>query len=184
MRLSGLALALVVLFSSGSLPVVAQPAAATPKTVAFLGLYLHNDNEALEPTTAAERSRIEKVAADFKARLDASGRYQVLVPPPDVERQMRAGQTPGTCNGCEIAYAKQFGDDLVAWISVQKVSNLILNMNVYMGDVKADRMTFIHSVDIRGNTDESWLRSLAYLLDNYLFVEPRSARPSPAEPTQ
>lgn len=184
MRFSALALAMVVLFSVGAHPAAAQPAAADPQTVAFLGLYLQNDNEALEPTTAAERSRIEKVAGAFKKRLDASGRYRVLIAPPHIERQMRSGQTPGTCNGCEIAYAKQIGGDLVAWISVQKVSNLILNLNVYMGDVKADRMTFIHSVDIRGNTDESWLRSLAYLLDNYLFAGPRFAEPKPAQTTQ
>ena len=149
-----------------------NPALPAPQTVAFLGLYLHNDNEALEPTTAAERSRIEKVVAAFQARLDASGRYQVIIPPPDVERQIRAGQTPGACNGCEIAYAKETGGDLVAWITVQKVSNLILNMNVYIGDVKANKLIFVHSVDIRGNTDESWTRSLNYLLDNYLFAEP------------
>lgn len=154
---------------------VSNAAPAAPRTVAFLGVNLQNDNEALEPTTAAELSRLEKVASAFKTRLDASGRYQVLLPSPEVKRQIHEGPTPGACNGCEIAYAKQIGGELVAWISVQKVSNLILNMNVYMGDVEADKMTFIHSVDIRGNTDESWLRSLRYLLDNYLFVEPGPA---------
>lgn len=153
----------------------AAAAGPAPRSVAFLGVFLQNDNESLEPTTAAEQSRLEKVAAAFKTRLDASGRYQVLHPLPEVKRQIHEGPTPGVCNGCEIAYAKQIGGELVAWISVQKVSNLILNMNVYMGDVEADKMTFIHSVDIRGNTDESWLRSLRYLLDNYLFAEPAPA---------
>ena len=32
-------------------------------------------------------------------------------------------------------------------------------------------MTFVKSVDIRGNTDKSWSRSLKYLLDNYFFVQ-------------
>jgi hypothetical protein len=39
---------------------------------------------------------------------------------------------------------------------VQKVSNLILNINLYMEDVQTGRMEFARSVDIRGNTDESW----------------------------
>jgi hypothetical protein len=30
-------------------------------------------------------------------------------------------------------------------------------------------MTYIKSVDIRGNTDESRSRSMKYLLDNYLL---------------
>ena len=40
-------------------------------------------------------------------------------------------------------------------------------MNVYMADTATSKMTYIHSVDIRGNTDESWLRSMTYLMDNY-----------------
>jgi hypothetical protein len=50
--------------------------------------------------------------------------------------------------------------------TVQKVSNLILNINVYMEDVQTG------SVDIRGNTDESWRHGLDYMLRHYLFGEP------------
>jgi hypothetical protein len=170
MRFSNFAFVLVILLSTGSLPAAAQTAATSPQSVAFLGLRLENDNEALEPTTAAERSRVDQIAAAFKACLDASGRYKVLLPSAEVASQIAAGQDPGSCHGCEIAYGKQIGGDLVAWMTVQKVSNLILNMNLYMGDVASNRMTFVHSVDIRGNTDESWMRSLNYLLDNYFFA--------------
>jgi hypothetical protein len=38
---------------------------------------------------------------------------------------------------------------------VQKVSNLILNINVYMENAASGKMEFARSVDIRGNTDES-----------------------------
>ena len=55
---------------------------------------------------------------------------------------------------------------------VQKVSNLILNINVYMEDAQSGTMKFARSVDIRGNTDESWRRGLDYLLRNYLLREP------------
>ena len=54
---------------------------------------------------------------------------------------------------------------LIAGVSaISAVSNLIFNMNVYMADVASQKMTFVHSVDIRGNTDESWTRSLNYLV--------------------
>ena len=62
--------------------------------------------------------------------------------------------------------------DLAAWGTVQKVSNLILNINVYMEDVRAKKMVFVKSVDIRGNTDELWQRGLDYLLQHYLFDAP------------
>ena len=61
---------------------------------------------------------------------------------------------------------------------MQKVSNLILNMNVYIADVKSGRMLLTKSVDLRGNTDDSWSRSLAYLVKN--SVLPADIRPGAA----
>jgi hypothetical protein len=39
-------------------------------------------------------------------------------------------------------------------------------------DVKTGKLEFVKSVDIRGNTDESWRHGLDYLLRHYLFEEP------------
>ena len=75
----------------------------------------------------------------------------------------------GSCGGCEYSYGADTGGDRVAWLVVQKVSNLILNLNVYVGDVPTQKLTFVHSVDIRGNTDESWTRGMSYLVKNYLL---------------
>jgi hypothetical protein len=52
------------------------------------------------------------------------------------------------------------------------VSNLILNINLYTEDVRREKLIFGKSVDIRGNTDESWRRGLDYMLRNYLLREP------------
>ena len=59
---------------------------------------------------------------------------------------------------------------------MQKVSNLILNMNVYIEDVATKKMLLVSSVDLRGNTDESWSRSLVYLVKN--SVLPANTKPS------
>lgn len=144
----------------------------TPRTVAFLGLHLQNDNQSLDPTSKAETERIHKIEQIFTRKLDALGHYKVLTPSPAMAEKITTGPEPGACNGCEISYAKEMGAEDAAWITVQKVSNLILNMNVYIGDTASGKMTFVHSVDIRGNTDESWTRSLNYLLDNYLLAAP------------
>lgn len=61
-----------------------------------------------------------------------------------------------------------FGFDLIN----TSLSNLILNINVYMEDTATGKMEFVKSVDIRGNNDESWRRGLDYLLRYYLFREP------------
>jgi hypothetical protein len=140
-------------------------------SLAFLGVRIQNDNEGFEPTTDAERKRMTAIGEQFTAALAASGGYQINPMTDDVRGQIARGQQLGHCGGCEADYGKTLKADQVAWIVVQKVSNLILNMNVYIADTATDKYTFIKSVDIRGNTDESWSRSLKYLLDNYFFEQ-------------
>jgi Protein of unknown function (DUF2380) len=68
--------------------------------------------------------------------------------------------------------AEKTGAEWAAWGTVQKVSNLILNINLYMEDAQTGRIEFAHSVDIRGNTDESWLRGLNYMIRHYVLEQP------------
>jgi hypothetical protein len=138
--------------------------------VAFLGFRLINSS--LEPTTPAEERRIRELDELLREKLDASGRFKVVAIPPDIQQKVAAGPDIGNCNGCERDFAKQIHADWVAWGTVQKVSNLILNINLYMEDVQTGKLEFIRSVDIRGNTDESWRRGLDYVLRHYLFREP------------
>ena len=160
--------ALMLLAAAASLQ---QTRAAEPPTVAFLGVQFINDNEGFEPTTDAERARIATIAELFKSQLTASGRYAFVDVPADVKARIAAGQPVGECAGCEIEFGKELDADRVAWITVQKVSNLILNLNVYMADVDTGQMTFLRSVDIRGNTDRSWTRGLTYLVENSLLKD-------------
>jgi hypothetical protein len=140
--------------------------------VALLSVQFLNDHEDLEPTTAAERVRVALIESVFKAKLQASGRYRFVAIPPEAAAKIAAGPEVGACGGCEFGYGKELGVGAVAWIVVQKVSDLILNINVYMADVAAHKLTFVHSVDIRGDTDESWTRGVTYLVKNYLLPAP------------
>ena len=54
---------------------------------------------------------------------------------------------------------------------MQKVSNLILDINVTVRDAATRELLFAASVDIRGNTDESWRRGIRYLIENRLLAE-------------
>lgn len=73
-----------------------------------------------------------------------------------------------TCNGCDVDLARQAGAKISVTGWVQKVSNLILNINLVARDVSTGKVIDAGSVDIRGNTDESWSRGLSYLLRNRL----------------
>jgi hypothetical protein len=43
-------------------------------------------------------------------------------------------------------------------------------MNVYIRDAHTGRLVTSMSVDLRGNTDESWFRAASYLLRNRLLA--------------
>jgi Protein of unknown function (DUF2380) len=154
----------------GERPTAAAAPSDAVKTVAFLGVQFLNDHEDLEPTTAAERARLVSIEQLFKSELETSGHYRFARIAADAAGKIAAGPEIGSCGGCEFDYGKELGGDFAAWIVVQKVSDLILNINVYMADVAARKLTFVHSVDIRSNTDESWQRGLTYLVKNYLLA--------------
>lgn len=111
-----------------------------------------------------------EVENKFKSMLEASGDYKFVPVSAEFKARIAAGSPLTECGGCEIEYGKELGANTIAWIKVQKVSNLILNLNVYMVDVATERTLFVHSVDMRGNTDESWDRALVYLVKNYLLA--------------
>ena len=66
--------------------------------------------------------------------------------------------------------AQKVGADLSITGTVQKVSNLILNMNIYIRDISSQKLIASRSADFRSNTDESWSRTLNYLIKNYLLA--------------
>jgi uncharacterized protein DUF2380 len=138
--------------------------------LAFFGFQLINTS--LEPTTPTEAARIEMLNDLFRQRLGSSPRFTILPIPPDMQQRIAAGPEISGCNGCERSYAKSVGADWAAWGTVQKVSNLILNINLYIEDAATGKLEFVRSVDIRGNTDESWRHGLDYMLRHYLFGEP------------
>ena len=53
---------------------------------------------------------------------------------------------------------------------VQKVSNLIINMNIYLHDVHTGKPIAAMSADMRGNTDESWTRTMEWLIRNRMLA--------------
>ena len=75
------------------------------------------------------------------------------------------------CNGCEIEFGRRLGVPTIAFGWVQKVSNLILNINLVVRDTATGRILAAGSVDIRGNTDESWRRGGIYLLNHRILPD-------------
>lgn len=83
-------------------------------------------------------------------------------------RQEAQGQNLSSCGGCAVALADEVGADIAFVGTVQKVSNLILNINGYAYDVASGDEIARGSADIRSNTDESWRRGIDFLWSNVL----------------
>jgi hypothetical protein len=115
---------------------------------------------------AIEHTRLAALDAQLREALVRSGCCELV----DVGAvaQPPQGVEVWRCNGCDIDLARRAGAKLSVTGWVQKVSNLILNINLSVHDVTTGKMVTAGSVDIRGNTDESWSRGLAYLLHDRL----------------
>lgn len=72
------------------------------------------------------------------------------------------------CNGCEIDIARRIGADVAVTGTVKKISNLLLIFHIYVSDVRSGKLTRAQRIDIRGNTDESWLRGVRWLVSKGL----------------
>ena len=109
-----------------------------------------------------QQQRLARAADQLRDRLAKSGRVEV-VDIAAVAAQADAADLR-TCDGCDAKFARELGADysIVGWI--QKVSNLILNMNVAVRDAKSGRIVSVKSVDMRGNTDETWSRAVDWLV--------------------
>lgn len=88
-----------------------------------------------------------------------------------VEATLDRVVNPADCNGCEVRMAQELGARYAVVGEVQKVSNLILSMNLVVRDSDSGAMVKGLSVDIRGNNDKSWLRGMRYILRNNTFKD-------------
>jgi Protein of unknown function (DUF2380) len=146
----------------------ASALAATPTAVVFPFAFIDTSPE---PPRADELARLHDAGEELRRLLDQSQRY-VVIATASVE-----GKATGTdfvnCQPCAVAAAKDLGADVAVIGWVQKVSNLILNINAVMRSTATGDIVSAGSVDIRGNTDESWTRGVRYLAANRLLASPR-----------
>lgn len=93
-----------------------------------------------------------------------------IVPTDAVAADLAKVTNIAQCNGCDGVLAQRLGADIAVTGEVQKVSNLILTINVIVRQAGTeDRLLSLGNADIRGNTDDSWLRGLNYILKNRIF---------------
>jgi hypothetical protein len=146
------------------------PAAAQPQpSIALLDCALLDDNAAYNDAelTRAQLARAAMVSDTLRAQLHEHVLYRVAdnAPARELIASLAATQNLNACNGCELDVGRKLGVDKVGVCWVQKISNLILNINLRIEDVRSGQTVFQRSVDIRGNTDVAWRRGATALVD-------------------
>jgi hypothetical protein len=71
------------------------------------------------------------------------------------------------CDGCEADIARQAGAEVAMTGTVRKISGLVLVVHIYVRDVASGKVNKVHRVELRGNTDETWLRGVRRLIRDH-----------------
>jgi hypothetical protein len=162
------ALRVVAILVLALVPVAtAQAATARPVAVFDFELIDTSLEGATDGPRADEQQRIVQISNELRRRLSETGKFQVVDIAP-VQAQAHAVHLQ-ECGGCDADLAAKVGAQLSITGTVQKVSNLILNMNIYVRNVATGKLVAAMSADMRGNTDESWSRALDWLVRNRLL---------------
>jgi hypothetical protein len=117
---------------------------------------------------ADEQQRIVMISNDLRRKLAAAEKFRVVDIAP-LDEQAHAAHLQA-CGGCDADLAAKVGATLSITGTVQKVSNLILNMTIYVRDVASGQVIAAMNADMRGNTDESWSRTIDWLVRNRLLA--------------
>lgn len=115
-------------------------------------------------------ARIEQTTETLRELFARDGRFRLMDPAPAAEAIDRLGPLHG-CNGCEVDMARKLGARYAVLSRVQKVSSLILGMEITVVDARTGDTVQLEKVSIRGDTDESWIRGARYMFKHNLDLD-------------
>lgn len=148
-------------------PLAARAEAPVPAPALFFGMtWVDTSAEgSMNGERPDQTQRLHKTEDQIAEAFRARGFAVTTVT--DADRP--AVQDTSDCNGCDTKLARQKGATYAITGRVQKVSNLIISLTLFVRDADSRKTVAAGSVDLRGNTDESWSRGARYLLDNIIF---------------
>jgi len=162
----------ILLVSTLSAPAFAE----APKLAVFDLELIDTSVEGDAPSPMAVQERLMRAGGELRRELAQSGKYEIVdIAPVHVAAHDSNLQA---CGGCDVKFAQQLGADLALTGIVRKISNLILNISLFVRDVPSGRLVAAMNADLRGDTDESWSRAINYLVRNRLLA-PNYGVPQP-----
>lgn len=150
----------------------AAPAWAAQKT-AVLPFDMRDasqDGEYVPQFKPADLGRLKLVAEELKSLMTKDGRYEVMDLTPwaaDIDKAYPFSK----CDGCDLEIGQKAGADLAVMGYVDKLSDALISLQIFVRDVKSGEMVKTMSAEIRGNTDELWLHGIRYLWRNRFMAQ-------------
>ena len=171
--------ALCVSLAGGwSLHGTAYAAETDPPSLAVIVFELVDDQP--DPARAQQlQVRLGAIKAQLEQGLQTRGLYRIVDTAPArdlIDAAVERHTFVHRCNGCLDEIGARLGSRLVAVGWVQRVSELILNINVSVREAQTDREVLVKSVDLRGNTEDTWARGVNFMLRDWAERRERNPR--------
>lgn len=116
---------------------------------------------------ADEANRLRLATEELRALAASKAGYRVL----DLSNLASEIDSAGPfhkCDACEVDIARKAGAEIAITGAVRKISDLILVVQILVRDVASGRVNNVHRVELRGNSDETWLRGVRRLVNNHI----------------
>ena len=156
--------------------VAATPALAEG-SVAFFGLYMKDTSRQTTLGSSLQAHTISDAEQARKSHLETmvAERFRnegfTLLDLAPVASELERTTNPAQCYGCDVRMAKTLGADFILVGEIYKVSDALLAINLQLRHGASGDIVKGASVDIRGNTDDTWRRGMRYILNNRFFRE-------------
>lgn len=112
-----------------------------------------------------EAARLDKMTTQLRELLAASGLYNI-VPLDSVAAELQSAQPLYKCNGCDADLAAKAGAQQAVSGTVQKASDTLMNISIFVRDAKTGEVVKSMAVSVRQNSDAAWLRGVRWLVKN------------------
>ncbi|ACL60163.1 DUF3280 domain-containing protein [Methylobacterium nodulans] len=164
----------LILLAALVLPGALRPgvALAAPEKAAVFGIELLDPGVVGGRPPRPEESRRLALATDeLRKAVAAQGAVESVDLAPQAA-EIRKEAPLYKCEGCAERIAREAGASLAIYGYVQRNTNQILNLSITISDAENGKVLRGGQVVIRGDTDETWLHSVRWLVKNRLFAEP------------
>lgn len=115
----------------------------------------------------SETERLKLARAELIKMLEDRGAYEI-VDLSEHASDIRRESPFDRCDGCEVEFGKRVNADVTVLGVIQKSSEMLLNVAIYVRDVKTGELVKSMLVSIMQNDDAGWLRAVRYLVKNRL----------------